>query len=182
MPKKKRFRPRTSSSSAPYASSGGASRPRRPFRRRRPNGGAAPVGANGEPPEVVEGETSEASEMPLEEFVGILEMHPNGYGFLRASNNNYSRERTDPFVPGTMIEKFGLRQGVKIKAMMQQARRQQGPRVREILDVDGMPPDDYINVKSFDNDGLTPINPEQWLHLEVGPNRSPTASSTCWLL
>ncbi len=96
-------------------------------------------------------------------------MHPNGYGFLRASTNNYSRERTDPFVPGTMIEKFGLRQGVKIKAMMQQARRQQGPRVREILDVDGMPPDDYINVKNFDNDGLTPINPEQWLHLEIGP-------------
>ncbi len=169
MPKKKRFRPRTSSSTSGSYAPNGSNRPRRPFRRRRPNGaGPAPVGPNGEVPEGTEGDVAEPSDVPLEEFVGILEMHPNGYGFLRAAANNYSRERTDPFVPGTMIEKFGLRQGVKIKAMMQQARRQQGPRVREILDVDGMVPDDYINVKNFDNDGLTPINPEQWLHLEVG--------------
>ena len=166
MPKKKRFRPRTSSSSsAPYAS-GGSGRPRRPFRRRRP-GGPGPA-QNAEQPEGVEGEVPEGTEVPLEEFVGILEMHPNGYGFLRSASNNYSRERTDPFVPGTMIEKFGLRQGVCIKAMMQQARRQQGPRVREIIDVDGIPPEEYVNVKNFDTDKLTPINPEQWLQLEVG--------------
>ena len=38
-----------------------------------------------------------------------MELHPNGYGFLRSPDNNYSRERTDPFVPGTMIDKYGLR-------------------------------------------------------------------------
>lgn len=105
-------------------------------------------------------------EFPLQEFVGILEMHPNGYGFLRSPSNNYSRERSDPFVPGTMVEKFGLRQGVMVKAQMQQARRQQGPRVREILEVDGLPPEHYATVKPFDQQ--TPINPEQWLRLEVG--------------
>ena len=106
------------------------------------------------------------SDAPLEECEGILELHPNGYGFLRSRDNNYSRERSDPFVPGTMIERFGLRQGVYIKAMMQQTKRQQGPRVREILDVDGMPPESYPDVKNFDT--LTPINPEEWLTLEVG--------------
>src|SRR5687768_15922341 len=119
MPKKKRFRPR-SSSSAPYTAGGASpSRPRRPFRRRRPNG--QPGASNGQPadqPEGVEPEGGEINDIPLEEFVGILEMHPNGYGFLRSPANNYSRERTDPFVPGTMIEKFNLRQGVRIKAMM----------------------------------------------------------------
>jgi transcription termination factor Rho len=35
---------------------------------------------------------------------GVLEMHPNGYGFLRDPEKNYVRVRTDPFVPGTMIE------------------------------------------------------------------------------
>lgn len=114
-------------------------------------------------------------------FVGILEMHPNGYGFLRSAENNYSRERTDPFVPGTMIEKFGLRQGVCITAMMQQARRQQGPRVREILDVDGMPPEEYLNVKNFDDEkALTPTNPEVWLQLEVG--KSPLTNRVIDLL
>src|SRR5687767_6740226 len=39
---------------------------------------------------------------PLEPANGILELHPNGYGFLRSTTNNYQRERTDPFMPGTM--------------------------------------------------------------------------------
>ena len=41
------------------------------------------------------------------------------------------------------------------------------PRLREITDIDGMAPDDYVNVKPFDS--LTPINPEHWLRLETGP-------------
>jgi transcription termination factor Rho len=104
--------------------------------------------------------------LPLEPCKGVLEMHPNGYGFLRNSDNNYQRERTDPFVPGTMIEKFRLREGVMISGMMQPGRRQQGPRLKEIFDVDGMVPDNYPNVKTFDQ--LTPINPESWLQLETG--------------
>ncbi|MEM9588806.1 MAG: transcription termination factor Rho, partial [Planctomycetota bacterium] len=135
-------------------------------RRRRGGGGGQGGGGQGgggpHPNENVDFD----SDAPMEEGEGILELHPNGYGFLRSAENHYSRERSDPFVPGTMIEKFGLRQGVFIKGMVQQARRQQGPRIREILDVDGMPPDDYPEVKSFDQ--LTPINPEEWLHLECG--------------
>ncbi len=103
----------------------------------------------------------------VEPGIGVLELHPNGYGFLRNPKTNYLRERTDPFVPGTMIDKFGLREGVMINAMVQQARKQQGPRVKEIIDVDGMKPEDYVTVKSFD--ALTPINPESWLRLETGP-------------
>ncbi len=51
--------------------------------------------------------------------------------------------------------------------MVQPGRRQQGPRLREIIDVDGMTPEEYPEVKTFDQ--LTPINPESWLHLETGP-------------
>jgi transcription termination factor Rho len=124
------------------------------------------MGPEGEQPMPEEAPLAEGEEVPTQEFSGILEMHPNGYGFLRSPSNNYSRERTDPFVPGTMIEKLGLRQGVMIRALMQQARRQQGPRVREILDVDGMTLEEYAKVRPFDQ--LTAINPEQWLKLEVG--------------
>jgi transcription termination factor Rho len=111
------------------------------------------IGENGEP-------------IPLEAGNGVLEMHPNGYGFLRSAETNYTRERTDPFVPGTMIERYRLREGVFIKAMVQPGRRQQGPRVKEIVEVEGMAPDDYPKVKTFDQ--LTPINPEHWLRLETG--------------
>ena len=66
-----------------------------------------------------------------------------------------------------MIEKFGLRPGVMIRGKVQPARRQQGPRLREIIDIDGITPDDYHEVKRFDE--LTPINPESWYKLETGP-------------
>jgi len=111
-------------------------------------------------------ENSNGEPLPLEPAKGILELHPNGYGFLRGLENNYARERTDPFVPATMIEKYRLREGLLISGMVQQNRRQQGPRLKEIIDVDGMKPEDYVNVKHFDQ--LTPINPEVWLKLETG--------------
>ncbi len=128
-------------------------------RGRRGGGGGGGQRRNAEPVEFDDAE--------LAEGVGLLELHPNGYGFLRSPENNYSRERSDPFVPGTMIEKFNLRPGVIIKGMVQPARRQQGPRLRELTEVDGLEPDAYLEVKSFDT--LTPINPEQWYQLETGP-------------
>jgi len=173
--KKRPFRGRNNSVGAsPQSNNGPAPANGKPRVRRRrrgpnPNGGG---NGNGQPDGEGYDESLDASgppiatDLPLEEGIGILELHPNGYGFLRTEDNNYSRERTDPFVPGTMIERFGLRQGVKLKAMVQQARRQQGPRVRELVDVDGMEPEAYLNVKAFDT--LTPINPEQWLQLEIG--------------
>jgi transcription termination factor Rho len=136
---------------------GGANRPQnrspRVVQNNNGNNAQPDVAENGEPG-------------PVEPGGGVLEMHPNGYGFLRDPTNNYIREMTDPFVPGSMIEKYGLREGVHIRGMVQGPRRNQGPRLREIIDVDGMPPEEYKNVKGFDE--LTPINPEYWLKLEVG--------------
>src|SRR5262245_43809784 len=130
--------------------------------RRRDNNGSAPY-RDREDVEVMDGG---GDSLPLVAGSGVLEMHPNGYGFLRNPLTNFTRERTDPFVPGTMIEKFRLREGVLLTGMVQRHRRGQGPRLKELLDVDGMPPEDYLNVKSFDE--LTPINPEDWFQLETG--------------
>ncbi len=175
---KKRFRPRgssphdSSSRSRPGrgggrhdgAQRGHGSRNGHPGRRR-PMSGSRPNGMRRHS-ESREEEPLESGDVTLTEGVGLLEMHPNGYGFLRSPNNNYSRELTDPFVPGTMIEKYGLRPGVVIRGMVQPAKPQQGPRLREIIDVDGLAPDEYIQVKNFDQ--LTPINPRSWYQLETG--------------
>ena len=118
------------------------------------------------PPDLEPEVTENGEPIPLEPASGTLEMHPNGSGFLRSADNNFNRERTDPFVPAQMIDRYRLREGVFIKSLVQPGRRQQGPRVREIEEVEGMPPDDYVNVKTFDQ--LTPINPETWLRLETG--------------
>ncbi len=141
---------------------GGGGRMR--HRGRRYNNGDAPQGMAYQ--DNVESTTENGEPLPVEPGSGVLEMHPNGYGFLRSPDNNLTRERTDPFVPGTMIEKFRLREGVLLNGMVQQGRRQQGPRLKELIDVNGMKPEDYPNVKTFDS--LTPINPESWLRLETG--------------
>jgi transcription termination factor Rho len=101
------------------------------------------------------------------EVTGALELHPNGYGFLRDPNNDYARIITDPFVPGSMIEKYGFREGVLISGLIQPGTKNQGPRLREIKDVDGISAEDYSRIKPFDE--RTPINPEEWLRLETGP-------------
>jgi transcription termination factor Rho len=98
---------------------------------------------------------------------GILEMHPDGYGFLRNPANDYTRIITDPFVPGSLIERYGFREGVELTGMVQPGTKTQGPRLREVLDVDGMVPDDYVNIIPFDTQ--IPIAPEEWLRLETGP-------------
>ena len=142
-----------------------------------PHGNGRPRGRNGGPrrykdpndrPPYQDNEQLNDNGEPgvVEPGMGVLELHPNGYGFLRNPKTNFLRERSDPFVPGTMIDKFALREGVLINGLVQQARKQQGPRLKEIVDVDGMKPEEYVNVKSFD--ALTPINPESWLRLETG--------------
>ena len=147
---------------------GGGGRRRGRYRRRGGGGGGdRPVPDDPAMPPPDEEPVSENGEpIPLEPGEGVLEMHPNGYGFLRNPSHNLQRERTDPFVPGTMVERYGLREGVYMKAMVQPGRRQQGPRIREVLEVEGLPPDEYSSVKTFDT--LTPINPETWLRLETG--------------
>ena len=124
----------------------------KPIAPRRPRPGEADPDNNVDPDALYPGE-------------GALELHPNGYGFLRDPNFNYARQLSDPFVPGSMIEKLGLREGVLIRGLVQPGRKGTGPRLREMHDVDGMPPEEYINVKNFDE--LTAISPEAWLRLET---------------
>ncbi len=143
-------------------------------RYRRGGGGPVPAGAGAvdmegeamQPPPDTEPEVAENGEpLPLEPGSGVLEMHPNGYGFLRSPETNYVRDRTDPFVPATMIDRCRLREGVFLKVKVQAGRRQQGPRVREIDEIEGMSVEEWADVKSFDQ--RTPINPEAWLRLET---------------
>jgi len=160
--RKKGGRPRGRTASGPGSNSSYGSRSSNRPSSNRPRKAPVDYGEsqNAEQPE-------DGEPLPVEPGGGVLELHPNGYGFLRNPATNYTREMTDPFVPGSMIEKFGLREGLYLSGMVQPGRRQQGPRLRELTDVDGMPPEEYRNVKHFDD--LTPINPESWLKLETGP-------------
>lgn len=98
---------------------------------------------------------------------GILELHPKGYGFLRDPKAGYVSQESDSFVSGSLIEKFGLREGVLITGENVPGGRGQGPRLKTIQTIEGRLPELYAEIKNFDS--LTPINPHQQIKLETGP-------------
>jgi len=99
-------------------------------------------------------------------FDGVLELHPKGFGFLRDPKRNYLAQDSDPFVSSTLIEKHRLREGVMIHGEVGPGTRGQGPRLKSVESIDGFLPEDYLDIKNFDD--LTPINPFEQIKLERG--------------
>jgi transcription termination factor Rho len=97
---------------------------------------------------------------------GILELHPKGYGFLRDPKAGYVPQDSDSFVSGSLIEKYGLREGVLITGENVSGGRGQGPRLKTVQTIEGRLPEHYSEIKHFDS--LTPINPHQQIRLETG--------------
>jgi transcription termination factor Rho len=46
---------------------------------------------------------------------GILELHPDGYGFVRNLTSHYGPTAQDAFVPSDLIRRFELREGVRLE-------------------------------------------------------------------
>ncbi len=108
-----------------------------------------------------------SSEEIVGAYEGVLEMHPKGYGFLRDATRDYSAQESDPFVSSTLIERYKLREGVKLVGEVGPGTRGQGPRLKSISSVEGGDPEEYHKFKHFDE--LTPVNPYEHIKLETGP-------------
>ncbi|MCA8988149.1 MAG: transcription termination factor Rho [Planctomycetaceae bacterium] len=141
---------------------GDGNRGRRGGGRNRQQGGGrtgnkSSVASTGQPIHEIEGEIE-----------GVLELHPKGYGFMRDATVNYASQDSDAFVSSTTVEKYGLREGILIRGNVGPGSRGQGPRLHEIISIDGRTPEDYAKIKHFDN--LTAINPFEQIKLETKPN------------
>jgi len=77
---------------------------------------------------------------PLTPCEGVLELHPKGYGFLRAVARNYLAQATDPYVPGPLIQKLGLREGMHLAGPLEAGRGSIGPRLVQVDAIEGMDP------------------------------------------
>ena len=100
-----------------------------------------------------------------DEFVeGILELLPDGYGFLRGSN--YLSTPKDVYVSPIQIKRFRLDTGDKIKGIKRQAREgEKFPALIYVGEVNGEAPEKAMRRNSFDD--LTPIYPNKKLKLET---------------
>ena len=95
---------------------------------------------------------------------GILELHADGYGFLRRIN--YLPSEEDIYVSPSQIRKFRLRNGDEILGVKSPPK--DGENFNALLfikSVNGMHPSKILNRPYFDN--LTPIYPKKKINLET---------------
>jgi transcription termination factor Rho len=99
---------------------------------------------------------------------GVLEVLPDGYGFLRSVNYNYLPSPDDIYVSPSQIKKFGLRTGDSVSGQVRPPK--EGERFFALLRVEAVNDDhpDVIRDRIlFDN--LTPLYPTNRIKLETVP-------------
>ena len=97
---------------------------------------------------------------------GVLEILPDGYGFLRAPESNYLSGPDDIYVSPSQIRKLGLRTGDTVSGRVRQPKG--GERYFALIKVEAInfdPPDVDKDKVLFDN--LTPLYPTERLRLET---------------
>ena len=98
---------------------------------------------------------------------GVLELHPKGYGFLRESGKNFRAGSKDVYVGTPLLTRFRLKQGVRVTGRVEPfTRGGEAPRLAEPTEIEGHNPEEYAELKGFDD--LTAIDPHDRLRLETG--------------
>lgn len=97
---------------------------------------------------------------------GILEIHPEGYGFLRSPKNNYLQGPEDVYVSLSQIKRFNLRTGDRIAGLIKVPTEMDGkyPALVKIESINGKSPEEIKKRPFFDD--LTPFFPEEKFKLE----------------
>jgi transcription termination factor Rho len=97
---------------------------------------------------------------------GVLELHPKGFGFLRNPARHYAAQPADPYVPGPLIQRFGLREGLLVAGPTESPKKgSNGPRLSQVEHIEGEVPEKYTR-RNFDD--LTPVDPHERIVLETG--------------
>ena len=97
--------------------------------------------------------------------VGVLEVTEKGYGFLRQAKFQYKPTLGDIFVGKDFVRHGGLRTGLFVEGrVLPPTKRKGGPKLEEILTINGKEVDDYAEIVPFKD--LTVVDPTPHLQLE----------------
>ncbi len=99
---------------------------------------------------------------------GVLEVLPDGYGFLRSPDYNYLPGPDDIYVSPSQIKRFGLRTGDTVSGQIRPPKENE--RFFALLKVEAVNFENPEVAKTkilFDN--LTPLYPNERIHLETDP-------------
>ena len=98
------------------------------------------------------------------ETEGVLEMMPDGYGFLRSSDYNYLASPDDIYLSQSQVRLFGLKTGDTVKGVVRPPKESEKffPLVK-VLKINGLDPQVVRDRISFEH--LTPLFPNQKFNL-----------------
>ncbi|MBE6420666.1 MAG: transcription termination factor Rho [Elusimicrobiaceae bacterium] len=97
---------------------------------------------------------------------GVLEILPDGFGFLRAVENNYLAGGEDIYVSPSQIKRFGLRKGDTIEGLIRPPKdNERYFAMLQVQKVNGLESDKIYNRPLFEN--LTPLHPNERFTLEI---------------
>lgn len=104
---------------------------------------------------------------------GVLEIMPDGYGFLRSSDYNYLTSPDDIYVSQSQIKLFGLKTGDTVRGSIRPPKEGEKyfPLVR-VEAINGRNPAEVRDRVPFDH--LTPLFPAERLNLFTDPNNYST--------
>ena len=96
---------------------------------------------------------------------GILEVLPDGYGFIRSAN--YLPGENDVYVSPSQIRKFGLKTGDIISGNTRiKTQQEKFSALLYVTRINGVHPSEVVNRANFED--MTPIFPDERLRLENG--------------
>lgn len=96
--------------------------------------------------------------------IGLVEIMPENYGFLRSSDYNYLSSPDDVFVPMPTIRKYGLKTGDVIDCMVcPPTSGEKYFTIQEIIKINGRDPQDIRDRIPFEH--LTPLFPNEKFNL-----------------
>jgi transcription termination factor Rho len=105
--------------------------------------------------------------------IGVLEILPDGFGFLRSPKNSYLPSSDDIYVSPSQIRRLGLRTGDTIAGEVRPPK--EGEKYFALLKVNAInwqPPEIAKSRMHFDN--LTPLHPTERFKLEHDPSELST--------
>ena len=100
---------------------------------------------------------------------GVLEILPDGFGFLRSEDNSYLAGPDDIYVSPSQIKRFGLRKGDMIEGLIRPPKESERFfAMLQVQKVNDMDVEQVYNRPFFDN--LTPLHPNARFTLETDKN------------
>ncbi len=102
----------------------------------------------------------------LEKSDGVIEILPEGYGFLRSRKRNYLPGPEDIYVPTNLVRRVGIRPGTQVIGAVSPPKKEgQKPMLATVDSLDGLGLEDYRKLPKFAD--LVSLDPTERIRLET---------------